>query len=128
MAKATENYGFTAAQIKAAGVSAAMLTLAAGALKRHGTGKHMALAMYLSPKGATQQQVIKATGDTQVNVARDLINAGLAKGVDVARSEGGHKVYKLTLTAKPAKVKPARKAASKGKGKPAAPAGDTASA
>lgn len=110
----TENFGFTAAQMKAAGISAAHLSAAASVLTRHGTGKHLALAMYLTPKGATQLTVNKLTGSPQVNVSRDLIAAGKAKPVAMPRTEGGHKVYRLSLTAGKAKAKPA-----KAKAKPA---------
>jgi hypothetical protein len=96
-------------------VTEAQLAAAAAVLTRHGTAKHLGLAMYLRPEGATQNQVFAVTGDTQVNVARDLIAAGKARPVNMPAT-GKRKVYKLALTGKASKAKPAAKATGKGKG------------
>jgi len=119
----------------------AQLDAAAVLLPRQGTGKHLALAMYGREGGALQAQVSRVTGDTQVNVLRNLIAAGKV----VARplpGEGNAKRYAYALpgaakgkgkgaakvTATPAAkvtAKGAAKPAAKGKGKgnvPAVPA------
>jgi hypothetical protein len=99
-------------------VTEAQLAAAAAVLKRTGTAKHLGLAMYLRNEGATQGQVYAATGDTQVNVARDLIANGKALAVTMQPANGtGHKVYKLALYPNGA---PAPKG--KGNGKAAKPA------
>jgi hypothetical protein len=102
--------------VKAAGpkVTEAELATAASLLKRHGTAKHMGLAMYLRAGGATQVQVFHATGDTQVNVARDMINDGKAKALPMPAAATGHKVYRLALATPAApKAKRTRKPAGK---------------
>lgn len=87
---------------------------AATGIKQHGTGKHMALAMYMRPQGATQAEVLLATGDTQVNAYRDAVTSGYVQPAVDGR--GGHKAYALALPAKrKATRKPAGKAV-KGKG------------
>lgn len=88
-------------------VTGDQITTASNLCKRAGTSKHLALAMYLRPNGATQGEVVIASGDTQVNAYSDAIKLGLAVAVPVERRDG-HKVYKLEL-AKPKAAKPARK-------------------
>jgi hypothetical protein len=109
---------------KAAGtkVTEAQLAQAAGMLKRHGTAKHMGLAMYLRDAGATQPQVVLVTGDTQVNVSRELIAAGKAKAVAMPAAAGGHKVYRLAAAtpAAPKAKRAPRKATGKATDKPEA--------
>lgn len=92
-----------------------MITAAATGVKRYGTAKHMALAMYLRPEGATQAEVLIVTGDSGVNVYRDCKTAGWP-ALEVGK-RGGVKVYKMSLpSAKPAKVKQAAKQAAKAAG------------
>jgi len=91
--------------------SQANINAAGKLLKRQHTAKHMALAMYLRGTGATQPEVIQATGDTQINVVRETVAAKLASTVDVGKARGGHKVYRVALTAP--KATKARKAAHK---------------
>lgn len=84
-------------------VTGDQISTASGLCKRTGTSKHLALAMYLRPQGATQGEVVIASGDTQVNAYSDAIKLGLAVAVPVERRDG-HKVYKLEL-AKPKAAK-----------------------
>ena len=124
---------------KAAGTKPTVdeLTRAGGMIKRQGTGKHLALAMYLRTGGATQPEVVVATGDTQVNAYREaLLTTGItSRGVD---GRSGHKAYALALptarkakakadtaATKPTRAKAARKAARKPKA--ATPTTDAAS-
>lgn len=94
------------------------LARAASMISRHGTGKHLALAMYLRSDGATQGEVNIITGDTQVNAYRDARDTKVAVEVPIER-RNGHKTYKLALpTPKAKKAASKRKAASK----PATPA------
>lgn len=123
MANLTKKYAFTKvagqsvhhAWPKAAGpvISEALLDAAATLISRHGTAKHLALAMYLRPEGATQPEVIMATGDTGNNAfttARDLSKCG----TPAVEGRNGHKAYALALPAK-RKATNTRKGAGKGK-------------
>lgn len=103
-------------QAKAMGAKPATATVdAAGALlKRTGTGKHLALAMYMRPGGATQAEVIHATGDTQINCYYEAVRTGTLAPVTDNAARGGHKVYALALPVKKAKAPRKAKA-----GKPA---------
>jgi hypothetical protein len=121
------NFDFTAALKrwpKASGNKPvdANVTAAAGMVKRPNTAKHMGLAMYLRPEGATQPEVITVTGDTQVNAFSAAWRGGMAVAVD-AGTRNGHKVYKLALKAS----KPRKVSGGKGKGDATVtpPAGDT---
>lgn len=83
-------------------------------LRQHYTGKHLGLAMYLRPAGATQVEVAIATRDTQVNAYRDALLAGYGqRNVD---GRAGHKAYALALPKPKAARK--RKADTKVNGKP----------
>jgi hypothetical protein len=99
------------------------VSTAASALKRHGTGKHLALAMYLRPEGATQPETVAACGDTNVNAYYDAVRGGHFKAVTLP-TRNGHKVYALALpakaTRKPRKAAGKAKAAGKGKAAEAA--------
>lgn len=106
------------------------LAIAASMLKRHGTAKHLALAMYFRPQGATQIEVTIATGDTGNNVygdAHKTLNPATKKpwAVEVPiEKRSDRKVYKLALPEKAAskatgKATGKRKQASKAKVTPA---------
>jgi hypothetical protein len=111
MADAFKNWPTKLAGAKPSGETVSM---AASALKRHGTGKHLALAMYLRPSGATQPETVAACGDTNINAYYDAVRGGQFKAVTLP-TRNGHKVYALALP-----VKAARKPrAAKGKGKAA---------
>ena len=98
----------------------------------------LANAMMLRPEGATASQIVLACGAPQLNKMRELVARKLVKrDMNVAPSEAGHTVYKITLApagvakvakaevdakaeataqaAKPANVKKARKASNKAK-------------
>lgn len=109
--------GKASAWPKAAGArpNDGQLVTAAGLISRTGTAKHLALAMMLREGGATQPELIQATGDTAVNAYRDAITAGLVAVPVTGRN--GHKAYALALPVK--KAAAPRKAAGKGKGKAA---------
>lgn len=91
-------------KIMGAKPTADQVTTAAAALRRHGTGKHLALAMYLRPNGATQGEVVLACHDTNINAYYDAVRGGQFEPVTLP-NRGGHKVYALVLP----KAKPARK-------------------
>jgi hypothetical protein len=99
-------------QAKLAGAKpAAEVIAAAGALlKRNGTAKHLALAMYMRPTGATQTETVAGTGDTQINAYYDAVRGGQLEAVTLP-ARNGHKVYALALPkAKVSKPKRAAKA------------------
>lgn len=110
--------GKASAWPKAAGTrpNDGQLMTAAGLISRTGTAKHLALAMMLREGGATQPELIQATGDTAVNAYRDAITAGLVAVPVTGRN--GHKAYALALPVK--KAKAASKAKAKAKAAPAA--------
>ena len=86
----------------------------AALLKRTGTGKHLALAMYMRADGATQPETVAACGDTNVNAYYEAVRSKAL----VARTlpaRNGHKVYALALP-----TKRASKAKGKAKAKRAA--------
>ena len=91
--------------------SQANVNAAARLVKRQGTAKHLAAAMYLRSAGATQPEVIVATGDTQINVHRESRAAKLAVDAATGKARGGHKVYRLALATPKAPRKASRKAA-----------------
>lgn len=96
----------------------AELDLAAALLTRHGTGRHMALAMYARPDGALMKQVSRVTGDTQVNVLRELVDAGHVVRRPLP-GEGNAMRYAFMLPAKSphlGKATPATMPAKPGKG------------
>ncbi len=115
-------------QAKLAGAKPATETIAAAGalLKRNGTAKHLALAMYMRPTGATQTETVAGTGDTQINAYYDAVRGKQLVAVTLP-ARNGHKVYALALPkAKVAKAKAPRKAKAD-KAAPATPAADSAS-
>lgn len=98
------------------------VTAASGLCKRNGTAKHLGLAMALRESGATQPEIMAATGDTQVNAIADAIKLGLATAIEAGRRDG-HKVYKLAL----GKAKATRKRTAKADKKQEQPATPAAS-
>lgn len=103
--------------------SQAVIDATGALLKRTGTGKHLALAMYMRPNGCTQPECVAATGDTNVNAYYDAVHGGQLKAITLA-PRNGRKVYALTLPK--AKARKA-KAKSAPKGKPVTtPAADEA--
>ena len=75
------------------------LALAASLIKRHGTAKHLALAMYLRENGATQPEVNAATGDTGINAYTDAYKGG-SMAQRAVNGRAGHKCYALALPVK----------------------------
>jgi hypothetical protein len=101
-------------QAKAAGAKPTTETInmaaTVGGLKRTGTSKHLALAMYLRATGATQPETVAGTGDTQINAYYEAVRGGQFVPVTLP-ARNGHKVYALALP------KPKAKRASKAKAK-----------
>lgn len=89
-------------------------------LKRTGTGKHLALAMFMRDGGATQTEIIHATGDTQINCYYEAVRSETLASVDSNPARGGHKVYALALPVKKAKAPRKARAAKKPATKPTA--------
>jgi hypothetical protein len=103
-----------------------VLATAGSFLKRTGTAKHLALAMYLRPEGATQSETVAGTEDTQINAYYDAVRGKQLVAVTLP-ARNGHKVYALALPkAKPAKAKRAAKAKPAKADQPAAPVTDQA--
>ncbi len=96
----------------------------ASLLKRTGTGKHLALAMYVRDGGATQPECVAACGDTNVNAYYDAVRSKALVAVTLP-ARNGHKVYALALPVKRAsKAKGKAKRAAKAKVAPVQPEGD----
>ena len=105
--------------MKLAGAKPTAETIAAAGalLKRNGTAKHLALAMYMREGGATQTETVAGTGDTQINAYYDAVRGGQLVAVTLP-ARNGHKVYALALP----KAKPVK--ARKAKAKPVQPVAD----
>jgi hypothetical protein len=88
------------AKLSGAKPSQAIIDAAGALLKRTGTGKHLALAMYMRDGGATQAEVLLATGDTQINAFGDAVRSKVLAPVTTHPARGGHKVYALALPVK----------------------------
>lgn len=113
----TNNYSkFTKSWAKGMGEkpSQALLETVESALGgRVGAKVTFALAMYLRPEGATSGQIVQAVGGPQLNKMRELVNAKLAKRVQMPDNEAGHTVYHIELAAKKATKAKAPKKANK---------------
>ena len=86
--------------------SQALIEQAGSLVKRTGTAKHLALAMYMRDGGATQGEVLLATGDTQINAYGEAVRTKALNAVTSNPARAGHKVYALALPAPKAPRKP----------------------
>lgn len=86
-------------QAKVAGPkpTAAQFEAAHGLGARPGTDAALAVAMYLRDSGATQGQVIIATGGPRLNKLRAIVAAGHATREPMEKNAEGHTIYKLAL-------------------------------
>lgn len=99
-------------------------------LKRTGTGKHLALAMYMRNEGATQPECVAACGDTNVNAYYEAVRSKAMVAVTLP-ARNGHKVYALALPTKrasKAKGKAKAKRTPKATTQPTQPADDAGNA